>query len=163
LPSLPVLIAGITFNIHALCFFAAHGLSGAASTRVGNELGECMFLPAECGWLLVMNSCPPSTQHTSRKSEPGCQLRLPSYAYLTALNHTVHESSLTTHSDDVTCLSCAGASRPRLAWLNTQVTLMGAGKPLTERLSKLICHLHSGSQGLAACTDFKYLHLFGLG
>jgi hypothetical protein len=30
---------GITFNIHALCFFAAHGLSGAASTRVGNELG----------------------------------------------------------------------------------------------------------------------------
>lgn len=30
---------GITFNIHALCFFAAHGLSGAASTRVGNDLG----------------------------------------------------------------------------------------------------------------------------
>ena len=30
---------GITFNVHALCFFAAHGLSGAASTRVGNELG----------------------------------------------------------------------------------------------------------------------------
>lgn len=30
---------GITFNIHALCFFAAHGLSGAASARVGNDLG----------------------------------------------------------------------------------------------------------------------------
>ncbi len=30
---------GITFNVHALCFMAAHGLSGAASTRVGNELG----------------------------------------------------------------------------------------------------------------------------
>lgn len=30
---------GITFNIHALCFFAAHGLSGATSTRVGNDLG----------------------------------------------------------------------------------------------------------------------------
>jgi hypothetical protein len=30
---------GITFNVHALCFFAAHGLSGAASARVGNDLG----------------------------------------------------------------------------------------------------------------------------
>jgi Na+-driven multidrug efflux pump len=37
--STAVSMMGITFNIHALCFFAAHGLSGAASTRVGNELG----------------------------------------------------------------------------------------------------------------------------
>lgn len=39
-PELTMSMMGITFNVHALCFFAAHGLSGAASTRVGNELGE---------------------------------------------------------------------------------------------------------------------------
>ena len=39
-PETTMSMMGITFNIHALCFFAAHGLSGAASTRVGNELGE---------------------------------------------------------------------------------------------------------------------------
>eukprot|EP00798_Chlamydomonas_sp_ICE-L_P010240 gene10240-8157_t len=39
-PDLTMSMMGITFNIHALCFFAAHGLSGAASTRVGNELGR---------------------------------------------------------------------------------------------------------------------------
>ncbi|GAX82606.1 hypothetical protein CEUSTIGMA_g10032.t1 [Chlamydomonas eustigma] len=38
-PETTMSMMGITFNIHALCFFAAHGLSGAASTRVGNELG----------------------------------------------------------------------------------------------------------------------------
>lgn len=38
-PELTMSMMGITFNVHALCFFAAHGLSGAASTRVGNELG----------------------------------------------------------------------------------------------------------------------------
>ncbi|PNH05195.1 MATE efflux family protein 5 [Tetrabaena socialis] len=38
-PEMTMSMMGITFNIHALCFFAAHGLSGAASTRVGNELG----------------------------------------------------------------------------------------------------------------------------
>eukprot|EP00798_Chlamydomonas_sp_ICE-L_P030729 gene30729-35765_t len=37
-PDLTMSMMGITFNIHALCFFAANGLSGAASTRVGNEL-----------------------------------------------------------------------------------------------------------------------------
>ena len=39
-PETTMSMMGITFNIHALCFFAAHGLSGAASTRVGNELGR---------------------------------------------------------------------------------------------------------------------------
>lgn len=39
-PEMTMSMMGITFNVHALCFFAAHGLSGAASTRVGNELGE---------------------------------------------------------------------------------------------------------------------------
>eukprot|EP00879_Flechtneria_rotunda_P031537 GHRR01034459.1.p1 GENE.GHRR01034459.1~~GHRR01034459.1.p1 ORF type:complete len:646 (+),score=178.69 GHRR01034459.1:333-2270(+) len=38
-PEQTMSMMGITFNIHALCFFAAHGLSGAASTRVGNDLG----------------------------------------------------------------------------------------------------------------------------
>jgi len=38
-PEMTMSMMGITFNVHALCFFAAHGLSGAASTRVGNELG----------------------------------------------------------------------------------------------------------------------------
>jgi MATE family multidrug resistance protein len=38
-PEQTMAMMGITFNIHALCFFAAHGLSGAASTRVGNDLG----------------------------------------------------------------------------------------------------------------------------
>ncbi|KAG1658935.1 hypothetical protein FOA52_007127 [Chlamydomonas sp. UWO 241] len=38
-PEITMSMMGITFNVHALCFFAAHGLSGAASTRVGNELG----------------------------------------------------------------------------------------------------------------------------
>ncbi|PNW77624.1 hypothetical protein CHLRE_10g444900v5 [Chlamydomonas reinhardtii] len=38
-PEMTMSMMGITFNIHALCFFAAHGLSGGASTRVGNELG----------------------------------------------------------------------------------------------------------------------------
>lgn len=38
-PDVTMSMMGITFNIHALCFFAAHGLSGAASTRVGNDLG----------------------------------------------------------------------------------------------------------------------------
>ncbi|MEW5297746.1 MAG: hypothetical protein WDW36_000930 [Sanguina aurantia] len=38
-PETTMSMMGITFNVHALCFFAAHGLSGAASTRVGNELG----------------------------------------------------------------------------------------------------------------------------
>jgi hypothetical protein len=41
---------GITFNIHALCFFAAHGLSGAASARVGNDLGAARPRRA---WLTV--------------------------------------------------------------------------------------------------------------
>jgi hypothetical protein len=41
---------GITFNIHALCFFAAHGLSGAASARVGHDLGGGR--PAQA-WLTV--------------------------------------------------------------------------------------------------------------
>ena len=39
-PEQTMSMMGITFNIHALCFFAAHGLSGAASTRIGNDLGE---------------------------------------------------------------------------------------------------------------------------
>ena len=39
-PEVTMSMMGITFNVHALCFFAAHGLSGAASTRVGNELGK---------------------------------------------------------------------------------------------------------------------------
>lgn len=39
-PEQTMSMMGITFNVHALCFFAAHGLSGAASTRVGNDLGE---------------------------------------------------------------------------------------------------------------------------
>jgi Na+-driven multidrug efflux pump len=39
-PEMTMSMMGITFNVHALCFFAAHGLSGAASTRVGNELGQ---------------------------------------------------------------------------------------------------------------------------
>lgn len=39
MPEQTMSMMGITFNIHALCFFAAHGLSGAASTRVGNDLG----------------------------------------------------------------------------------------------------------------------------
>lgn len=46
-PDVTMSMMGITFNVHALCFFAAHGLSGAASTRVGNELGarpELRFL-----------------------------------------------------------------------------------------------------------------------
>ncbi len=38
-PEMTMSMMGITFNVHAVCFFAAHGLSGAASTRVGNELG----------------------------------------------------------------------------------------------------------------------------
>ncbi|KAF6260291.1 mate-domain-containing protein [Scenedesmus sp. NREL 46B-D3] len=38
-PEQTMSMMGITFNVHALCFFAAHGLSGAASTRVGNDLG----------------------------------------------------------------------------------------------------------------------------
>ncbi|GIL78274.1 hypothetical protein Vretimale_7649 [Volvox reticuliferus] len=38
-PEMTMSMMGITFNIHALCFFAAHGLSGGVSTRVGNELG----------------------------------------------------------------------------------------------------------------------------
>ena len=38
-PDVTMSMMGITFNIHALCFFAAHGLSGAASTRIGNDLG----------------------------------------------------------------------------------------------------------------------------
>jgi hypothetical protein len=38
-PDVTMAMMGITFNVHALCFFAAHGLSGAASTRVGNDLG----------------------------------------------------------------------------------------------------------------------------
>lgn len=38
-PEVTMSMMGITFNIHELCFMAAHGLSGAASTRVGNELG----------------------------------------------------------------------------------------------------------------------------
>ena len=38
-PDITMSMMGITFNIHALCFMAAHGLSGAASTRVGNDLG----------------------------------------------------------------------------------------------------------------------------
>jgi MATE family multidrug resistance protein len=41
---------GITFNVHALCFFAAHGLSGAASARVGNDLGAARPRRA---WLTV--------------------------------------------------------------------------------------------------------------
>jgi len=41
---------GITFNVHALCFFAAHGLSGAASTRVGNDLGAGR---PQMAWLTV--------------------------------------------------------------------------------------------------------------
>ena len=45
-PETTMSMMGITFNIHALCFFAAHGLSGAASTRVGNELGEAHGRPA---------------------------------------------------------------------------------------------------------------------
>ena len=38
-PEQTMSMMGITFNVHTLCFFAAHGLSGAASTRVGNDLG----------------------------------------------------------------------------------------------------------------------------
>lgn len=38
-PDQTMSMMGITFNVHALCFFAAHGLSGAASTRIGNDLG----------------------------------------------------------------------------------------------------------------------------
>lgn len=64
-PELTMSMMGITFNIHALCFFAAHGLSGAASTRVGNELGKgtctlahtdeaCTF---RMHWRLI-HSCP---------------------------------------------------------------------------------------------------------
>lgn len=47
-PEVTMSMMGITFNVHALCFFAAHGLSGAASTRVGNELGE---LDSDKGWV----------------------------------------------------------------------------------------------------------------
>lgn len=43
-PEMTMSMMGITFNVHALCFFAAHGLSGAASTRVGNELGKRSWL-----------------------------------------------------------------------------------------------------------------------
>jgi hypothetical protein len=43
-------------QIHALCFFAAHGLSGAASTRVGNDLGagrpRMAWLTTQVGVLL---------------------------------------------------------------------------------------------------------------
>jgi len=59
LPRYPSRIPAL--QVHALCFFAAHGLSGAASTRVGNELGgsqssvqrliytgPCMPLPLPC-------------------------------------------------------------------------------------------------------------------
>lgn len=42
-PEMTMSMMGITFNVHALCFFAAHGLSGAASTRVGNELGGSLW------------------------------------------------------------------------------------------------------------------------
>lgn len=45
---------GITFNVHALCFFAAHGLSGAASTRVGNDLGAGR---PQMAWLTVQVGC----------------------------------------------------------------------------------------------------------
>lgn len=38
-PEVTMSMMGITFNLHALCFMAAHGLAGAASTRVGNDLG----------------------------------------------------------------------------------------------------------------------------
>jgi Na+-driven multidrug efflux pump len=43
-PEQTMSMMGITFNVHALCFFAAHGLSGAASTRIGNDLGEHLLL-----------------------------------------------------------------------------------------------------------------------
>ncbi len=53
-PDVTMSMMGITFNIHALCFFAAHGLSGAASTRVGNELGagrpRMAWLTTQVGW-----------------------------------------------------------------------------------------------------------------
>jgi hypothetical protein len=45
---------GITFNIHALCFFAAHGLSGAASSRVGNDLGAGR---PRLAWITVQVRC----------------------------------------------------------------------------------------------------------
>lgn len=55
-PDVTMSMMGITFNVHALCFFAAHGLSGAASTRVGNELGagrpRVAWLTTQVGVLL---------------------------------------------------------------------------------------------------------------
>lgn len=55
-PDVTMSMMGITFNIHALCFFAAHGLSGAASTRIGNDLGagrpRMAWLTTQVGVLL---------------------------------------------------------------------------------------------------------------
>jgi multidrug resistance protein, MATE family len=52
---------GITFNVHALCFFAAHGLSGAASTRIGNDLGagrpKMAWLTTQVGACVRMHVC----------------------------------------------------------------------------------------------------------
>jgi hypothetical protein len=79
-PEMTMSMMGITFNVHALCFFAAHGLSGAASTRVGNELGAA-----------------------------------------------AHESYVLAHPgapDQPPLLPSVGASRPRQAWLNTQVSVL---------------------------------------
>lgn len=52
-PELMMSMMGITFNVHALCFMAAHGLSGAASTRIGNELGASR---PRLAWLTVQVS-----------------------------------------------------------------------------------------------------------
>jgi MATE family multidrug resistance protein len=61
-PEQTMSMMGITFNIHALCFFAAHGLSGAASTRVGNDLGAgrphmaWLTVQVGAGWWLSVHA-----------------------------------------------------------------------------------------------------------
>jgi Na+-driven multidrug efflux pump len=59
-PEQTMSMMGITFNIHALCFFAAHGLSGAASTRVGNDLGAGR---PHMAWLTVQVCAHDSVQY----------------------------------------------------------------------------------------------------
>jgi len=88
-PEMTMSMMGITFNVHALCFFAAHGLSGAASTRVGNELGAAAgacstataWMPAALGCLHV---------HTMPPSFGACGCPLPLGAWMTTALGCLH-------------------------------------------------------------------------
>jgi Na+-driven multidrug efflux pump len=96
---------GITFNIHALCFFAAHGLSGAASTRVGNDLGAGR---PHMAWLTVQVGV--RVTEFTRFFERCRGLEVCFFAA-----HGLSGAASTRVGNDL------GARRPHMAWLTVQV------------------------------------------